>query len=94
MQAILGAWNTSTPNPESNLAGWNSSQKYPCEQEDGIGIPNWRGVQCITRIKCQLNVTTSIWECSSFIVALTLQNASITGSLPPEIGNISTLTTL
>ncbi|KAG0605528.1 hypothetical protein M758_9G066100 [Ceratodon purpureus] len=93
MQAILGAWNTSTPDLESNLAGWNSSQIFPCDQ--GYGNPNWRGVQCATHIFChQVQVNSSELFCSAIIVGLTLQSASITGILPPEIGNISTLTTL
>ncbi|KAG0561584.1 hypothetical protein KC19_9G075600 [Ceratodon purpureus] len=94
MQAILGAWNTSTPHPESNLAGWNSSQIFPCEQEYVNGNPNWRGVQCLTHINCHPKVNSSDIDCSAFIVGLTLQSASITGILPSEIGNISTLTTL
>ncbi|KAG0618722.1 hypothetical protein M758_4G087800 [Ceratodon purpureus] len=95
LQVLWGAWN-STPQPESNLAGWNSSQEYPCSQEITENkYPNWRGVQCITDISCFItNNSTGDQNCSSLIVGLSLESASITGILPPDIGNISTLTTL
>ncbi|KAG0564236.1 hypothetical protein KC19_8G094400 [Ceratodon purpureus] len=93
LQALWGEWNKSTPNPASNLAGWSSTQPYPCTQNYAGGEPNWRGVQCLTNISCGPGVTSTI-ECAAYVIGLTLNNASITGTLPPEIGNISTLTTL
>ncbi|KAG0608240.1 hypothetical protein M758_8G090300 [Ceratodon purpureus] len=93
LQALWGEWNKSTPNPASNLAGWSSTQPYPCTQTYADGEPNWRGVQCLTSISCVPGETSTI-DCAAYVIGLTLNNASITGTLPPEIGNISTLTTL
>jgi hypothetical protein len=146
LQALLGAWNASTPEPESNLAGWSSSQIYPCSQDFNFTAPNWRGVQCVMNVGCIPNDTTGYDNCSSLIVGLwvfrrlllpssplftfrannysfllekvwlektclgyfggvilkswmaganrSLENASIVGTLPPDIGNMSRLTTL
>uniref|UniRef100_A0A7I4AUX3 Protein kinase domain-containing protein n=1 Tax=Physcomitrium patens TaxID=3218 RepID=A0A7I4AUX3_PHYPA len=95
LQALLKAWK-STPKIESNLAGWNESQKYPCNQDVTEDIaPNWRGVQCLQYINCfYTNKENTTRDCSTYIIGLTLQNASIVGSLPRDIGYISTLTTL
>jgi hypothetical protein len=41
LQDIFGAWNMSTPDINVNLAGWSSSQPYPCY----IG-QFWKGVLC------------------------------------------------
>lgn len=89
LQALWGAWNQSTPDLDSNLAGWNSSQEFPCSQEYADPSPNWRGVECLDAGH-DCNLTT----CTGFIIGLTLDNASIHGILPPDIGNISTLITL
>ncbi|XP_073389851.1 uncharacterized protein [Physcomitrium patens] len=91
LQALLAAWSKTTPDQRNNLGGWNSSQIFPCWQiyKNPDNIPNWRGVQCLENINC--NDTN---DCSGYIVGLTLNNASISGYLPPEIGNITTLTTL
>ncbi|KAG0557516.1 hypothetical protein KC19_11G136800 [Ceratodon purpureus] len=94
LQSLWAAWNQSTPNPASNLAGWNSSQRLPCSQEYDNFTPNWRGVQCLdASIDCTTTNTSEV-NCNGYIIGLTLNNASIHGVLPPEIGNITTLTTL
>jgi hypothetical protein len=41
LQTILGAWNESTPDMMTNLAGWSSSQPYPCYNNQ-----SWGGVIC------------------------------------------------
>ncbi|KAG0615338.1 hypothetical protein M758_5G033200 [Ceratodon purpureus] len=97
MQAIWAAWNKSTPNLHINLAGWNSTQRIPCWQNNlwfgwyNRSEPNWRGVQCLDQ---GFNCTATTNDCSGYIIGLTLHNASINGILPEEIGNISTLATL
>lgn len=81
------AWGASTPDPLQNLAGWNELVKTnpPCAQTSP-----WRGVVCNAK-----PVSRSGYDVWSFeIVGLTLRNASIVGSLPPAIGNLSNLVTL
>ena len=41
LQELWGAWNKSTPDPSNNLAGWSSSQPYPCPAR-----LQWQGVTC------------------------------------------------
>ncbi|KAG0557513.1 hypothetical protein KC19_11G136600 [Ceratodon purpureus] len=95
LQSLWAAWNRSTPNPGSNLAGWNSSQTLPCWQEYDQFAPNWRGVQCLdAKMDCTAPDSTNKSDCNGYIIGLTLNNASIHGVLPPEIGNITTLATL
>uniref|UniRef100_A0A7I4CVR6 Protein kinase domain-containing protein n=1 Tax=Physcomitrium patens TaxID=3218 RepID=A0A7I4CVR6_PHYPA len=50
---------------------------------------DWRGVQCLNFVNC-----TSYGEyqtCYSYIIGVTLQSASLVGSIPPTIGNITSL---
>ncbi|KAG0605521.1 hypothetical protein M758_9G065600 [Ceratodon purpureus] len=94
MQAIWGEWNASTPRPQDNLAGWNSTQQKPCNLALADNKINWRGVQCLTDIACALKNSTEGRNCPACIIGLSLSNASISGTLPPEIGNITTLSTL
>ncbi|KAG0584545.1 hypothetical protein KC19_3G217100 [Ceratodon purpureus] len=96
LQTIWGAWNTSTPDLASNLAGWSSNETnftsiYPCQSlsNPDATIPNWRGIFCL---KTNYNSTTD--DGTIEIVGLSLQNASIEGYLPPDIGNLSSMTTL
>ncbi|KAG0557806.1 hypothetical protein KC19_11G158400 [Ceratodon purpureus] len=94
LQALWAEWKQGTPDVENNLAGWSSSQKYPCWQIYADFNPNWRGVQCLDgKINCKTDVQNRT-NCDGYIIGLTLNNASIHGKLPPEIGNISTLATL
>ncbi|KAG0559647.1 hypothetical protein KC19_10G121000 [Ceratodon purpureus] len=99
LQALWGAWNGSTPKPDVNLEGWNSTQRFPCsvgtfgfEYDSKDSYKNWRGVQCLTNFDCKY--IGDILNCSALVIGLTLDSASIAGILPPEIGNITTLTTL
>jgi hypothetical protein len=62
LQTIWGNWNKSTKDPESNLAGWSSSETvstsiYPCQSlsNPDATIPNWRGVFCL---KTNINTTS------------------------------------
>ncbi|KAH9544873.1 hypothetical protein CY35_12G018700 [Sphagnum magellanicum] len=80
LQAILQAWNQ-TPDMSTNLAGWNSSQPLPCFQPTG----NWKGVLCFTV------QDRSDGNCSAHISGLSLTDASIVGTLPEQIGNLSYL---
>nr|XP_024366890.1 LRR receptor kinase SERK2-like isoform X3 [Physcomitrium patens] len=86
LKDLLRAWNQ-TPNLETNLAGWYINSKFPCLLERHR---KWRGVQCIDYIDCY-SLNSSHRECFSIILGVTLQSASIVGSIPPTIGNISTL---
>ncbi|KAG0603732.1 hypothetical protein M758_10G116600 [Ceratodon purpureus] len=103
LQALRGAWNGSTPEPNVNLEGWNTTK--PCSLAtildafyyDSYSVnyyKNWRGVQCLTNFDCQKNDTLRVTTCRALVTGLTLDRASIAGILPPEIGNITTLTTL
>ncbi|CAK9866644.1 unnamed protein product [Sphagnum jensenii] len=85
LQTILGAWNESTPDMMTNLAGWSSSQPYPCYNNQ-----SWRGVTCsfyADNITHPCNYTINI-------VVLRLTAASIVGTLPSAIGNLSHLVEL
>ncbi|KAH9537688.1 hypothetical protein CY35_16G066100 [Sphagnum magellanicum] len=85
LQTILGVWNESTPDMMTNLAGWSSSQPYPCFDRQ-----SWRGVVCsfhADNITDPCNYTVNI-------VVLHLTAASIVGTLPSAIGNLSQLVEL
>uniref|UniRef100_A0A7I4CXT0 Protein kinase domain-containing protein n=2 Tax=Physcomitrium patens TaxID=3218 RepID=A0A7I4CXT0_PHYPA len=83
LKDLLRAWNQ-TPNLETNLAGWDMNSTFPCFDKG-----DWRGVQCLNFVNC-----TSYGEyqtCYSYIIGVTLQSASLVGSIPPTIGNITSL---
>ncbi|CAK9866651.1 unnamed protein product, partial [Sphagnum jensenii] len=85
LQTILAAWNESTPDMMTNLAGWSSSQPYPCYNNQ-----SWRGVICsyyADNITHPCNFTINI-------VVLHLTGASINGTLPSAIGNLTRLVEL
>ncbi|CAK9264221.1 unnamed protein product [Sphagnum jensenii] len=85
LQTILGAWNESTPDMMTNLAGWSSSQIFPCYTNQ-----SWRGVICSfypDNITHPCNYTINI-------VVLHLTAASINGTLPSAIGNLTRLVEL
>ncbi|CAK9258985.1 unnamed protein product [Sphagnum jensenii] len=84
LQGILQAWNQ-TPDMSKNLAGWNSSQLTPCFNSPA----NWKGVTCY--IIPNTNNEGNITNCSASITGLSLTDASIVGTLPEEIGNLSNL---
>jgi hypothetical protein len=98
LQAILQAWNQ-TPDMSTNLAGWSSSQLNPCYNPQftanwkGVSCPcynpqstaNWKGVSCFTV------QDRSDGNCSAHISGLSLTDASIVGTLPEEIGNLTYL---
>jgi len=91
LQAIFGAWNQSTPNVAANLPGWNSDVDNPCF----VDVP-WKGVLCLHYVDpnsttfSSPNMSTNI----VVIVGLTLDSASIVGTLPNEIGNLTNLVIL
>jgi hypothetical protein len=85
LQTILGAWNESTPDMTTNLAGWSSSQPYPCYTNQ-----SWRGVICsyyVDSITDPCNFTINI-------VVIHLTAASIVGTLPSAIENLTQLVEL
>ncbi|KAH9552963.1 hypothetical protein CY35_09G095400 [Sphagnum magellanicum] len=82
LQAILGDWNQSTPNVSTNLPGWSNQNVYPCFYSA------WKGVLCL---RYPIPNSTNIL---SIVVGLSLDDASIVGTLPPAIGNLTNLATL
>ncbi|KAH9544885.1 hypothetical protein CY35_12G019600 [Sphagnum magellanicum] len=80
LQAILQAWNQ-TPDMSTNLAGWNSSQPFPCFQPTA----SWKGVSCWR------TPDRSDGNCTAYISGLSLTDASIVGTLPEQIGNLTYL---
>jgi hypothetical protein len=85
LQTILGAWNESTPDMMTNLAGWSSSHLKPCYNNQ-----SWRGVTCSY---CADNITDPC-VVTIHIVVLHLTAASIVGTLPSAIGNLQRLVEL
>ncbi|KAH9553233.1 hypothetical protein CY35_09G108300 [Sphagnum magellanicum] len=85
LQAISKAWNQST----FNSTGWNftgsNGDPYPCFDD----VP-WKGVLCIQYFYPN-NTTTNN---PTAVVGLTLDSASIVGTLPKEIGNLRNLVIL
>jgi hypothetical protein len=86
LQVMWAEWNKSTPNLDSNLAGWSSTQRYPCSGYYNYTTPNWRGIQCLASL--------FYYNKFGFVTGLSLHNASIAGNLPPAIGNLIFLSTL
>jgi hypothetical protein len=82
LQAILGDWNQSTPSVSTNLPGWSNQNVYPCFDNA------WKGVLCVQYPI--VNSTNKI----SIVVGLILDDASIVGTLPPAIGNLTNLVIL
>jgi hypothetical protein len=86
LQAILKDWNQSTPSISTNLPGWltaNTNQTaYPCFYDA------WKGVLCV---QYPIANSTNRW---SIVVGLSLDDASIVGTLPPEIGDLTNLVIL
>ena len=52
LESIWNAWNTSTPDPQVNLAGWESDGLFPCYNE------SWQGLLCWY----QQNSTSGYWN--------------------------------
>ncbi|CAK9250073.1 unnamed protein product [Sphagnum jensenii] len=84
LQGILQAWNQ-TPDMSTNLAGWNSLQLRPCFNSPA----NWKGVTCY-RVPNKNNAGNTT-NCSAYISGLSLTDASIVGTLPEHIGNLTYL---
>ncbi|KAH9553250.1 hypothetical protein CY35_09G109000 [Sphagnum magellanicum] len=84
LQAILGDWNQSTPSVSTNLPGWPISNPtaVPCFSDA------WKGVLCV---QYPIPNTTNRW---SIVVGLILDDASIVGTLPSAIGNLTNLVIL
>nr|APU94861.1 leucine-rich repeat receptor-like protein kinase [Pohlia nutans] len=95
-RTLWAAWQ-GTPEKSSNLAGWNPTQGRFCEYLDpnsnATTSPSWQGVQCTWTC----NDTAIDPNCTVrliYVIGLTLSNASIVGTLPPDIANITNLYTL
>ncbi|CAK9237249.1 unnamed protein product [Sphagnum troendelagicum] len=82
LQAILGDWNQSTPSICTNLPGWSSQNVYPCFYNA------WKGVLCM---QYPIPNSTNRW---SYVVGLILDDASIVGTLPTAIGDLTNLVIL
>jgi hypothetical protein len=84
LRAILGDWNRSTPSISTNLPGWPISNPtaVPCFSDA------WKGVLCVQYPSPNITNRTSI------VVGLILDDASIVGTLPPEIGGLQNLAIL
>ncbi|CAM6029831.1 unnamed protein product [Sphagnum balticum] len=91
LQSLWLAWKNNTPNTATNLAFWTSEPgqpAYPCYN----GASNWRGVLCIRYvIDCY---STESWCRNTWVFGLTLNDASIAGTLPSGIRNLTFLCTL
>ncbi|KAG0597368.1 hypothetical protein M758_UG332100 [Ceratodon purpureus] len=93
LQQLFVEWNKSTPDLENNLAGWrdiskdNSSTKLtncPCYSE------SWQGVLCLRELQpTERGFFYQLYRV--WIVGLALTDAFLTGSLPPAIGNLTSL---
>ncbi|KAG0584673.1 hypothetical protein KC19_3G227000 [Ceratodon purpureus] len=90
MKQLWYAWNT-TPEVQKNLAGWNplvDESMPPCDPESP-----WRGVFCNARSNPTKSAgADTVWDLA--IDSLNLQNVSLSGIVPPGIGNLSNLVTL
>ncbi|CAK9236615.1 unnamed protein product [Sphagnum troendelagicum] len=82
LHTILGDWNQSTPSVSTNLPGWSSQNPYPCFSDA------WKGVLCV---QYPIANSSNRW---SFVVGLSLDDASIVGTLPPAIGDLTNLVVL
>ncbi|KAH8951004.1 hypothetical protein BDL97_09G002400 [Sphagnum fallax] len=84
LRAILGDWNQSTPSVSTNLPGWPISNPtaVPCFSDA------WKGVLCVQYPNPN---TTNIM---SIVVGLILDDASIVGTLPTAIGDLTNLVIL
>ncbi|KAH8951037.1 hypothetical protein BDL97_09G005100 [Sphagnum fallax] len=83
LRAIFGDWNQSTPNIATNLPGWTSDTSViPCFSDA------WKGVLCV-----RYPVPNSTDQVS-IVVGLILDDASIVGTLPPAIGDLTNLVIL
>jgi hypothetical protein len=94
LQAIFKAWNPSTSNITTNLPGWTSGSNYnyslPCYFETP-----WKGVLCLRYVEPNMTTTSNSNISSSIVVVgLTLDSASIVGTLPKEIANLQNLVIL
>nr|APU94842.1 leucine-rich repeat receptor-like protein kinase [Pohlia nutans] len=96
LYALQQLWNVwqNTPDVQTNLAGWNAldndTQKKPCVPDSP-----WRGVFCNARLNATAQTNASalpVWDLD--IVGLLLTNASLTGTIPAAIGNLSNLVTI
>ncbi|CAM6042500.1 unnamed protein product [Sphagnum compactum] len=82
LRAIFGDWNQ-TPNIAINLPGWTSNTSIlPCFSDA------WKGVLCVRYPV--VNSTNQV----SIVVGLILDDASIVGTLPPAIGDLTNLVIL
>jgi hypothetical protein len=84
LQAILKDWNQSTPSVSTNLPGWPiyNQSIYPCFYDA------WKGVLCV---QYPIVNSTDRW---SIVVGLILDDASIVGTLPTAIGELTNLVIL
>ncbi|KAG0586881.1 hypothetical protein KC19_2G124600 [Ceratodon purpureus] len=98
LQQLYAEWNKSTPDLGKNLAGWRQipnlleigplpEMPCPCYSE------SWQGVLCLRQLE-PVDPGFFYQLYNVWIVGLTLTDSSLTGSLPPAIGNLSSLVSL
>ncbi|KAG0597364.1 hypothetical protein M758_UG331900 [Ceratodon purpureus] len=95
LQQLYTNWNKSTPELGKNLAGWRpipnvletTNTPCPCFRE------SWQGVLCY-RVVLPTPPGFFYQQYNVSIVGLTLTDASLKGSLPAAIGNLTSLVSL
>ncbi|CAK9251061.1 unnamed protein product [Sphagnum jensenii] len=92
LQSLWLAWKNNTPNTATNLAFWTYEPgqiSFPCDN----AASNWRGVVCIRYPTPGCNYTEGC-NTTTWVFGLTLNDASIAGTLPSGISNLTFLSTL
>ncbi|CAN5968668.1 unnamed protein product, partial [Sphagnum jensenii] len=85
LQSLWQAWKNNTPNIDTNLAFWTSSNNqvfYPCYN----AANNWRGVTCL-----RYDIPNGNGSQDTRVIGLYLDNININGTL--DITNIQTMMT-
>ena len=81
LQTMWREWNVSTPDLANNLAGWSSTQSYPCFLGSDGGTPNWRGLQCLEHINCNETADGEETECDGYIIGLYAHRSRVVSCL-------------
>jgi hypothetical protein len=105
LRAIFGDWNQSTPNIATNLPGWNpQTNPYPCFNEEWKGvlcvrypIANSTNINSIV-VALILDdasivgtLPPAIGGLTNLVILSLTNNPGLTGPIPVEINNLSSL---